>query len=96
MPSVAFSGAHPLQPAGSADMGNLFKKEAKKEDEYIKIIKEYDTENEYINNHATINNALLVKAMKGLIEKVETLEEKKSDKVTYKLPAVNLCSYSLI
>ena len=77
-------------------MGNMFKKEAKKEDEYIKIVKEYDLDNTDENTYATINNVLLVKAMKELIERVETLEERKRDKITYKLPAVNLCSYSLI
>lgn len=76
-------------------MGNMFKKDAKKEDEYIKSIKEYDFEHEYINNYGTISNTVMVKAMKEIIKKVETMEERKSDKISYKLPAVNLCSYSL-
>ena len=76
-------------------MGNMFKKDAKKEDEYIKSIKEYDFEHEYINNYGTISNTVMVKAKKEIIKKVETMEERKSDKISYKLPAVNLCSYSL-
>ena len=38
---------------------------------------------------------LQIKVIKELIDKVEALEDKKSDKITYKLPALNLCSYSL-
>ena len=39
---------------------------------------------------------LLFNKLKDVIERVETLEETKSDKFVYKLPAINLCSYSLI
>ena len=38
---------------------------------------------------------LQIKVIKELIDKVEALEDKKSDKITYKLLALNLCSYSL-
>ena len=38
----------------------------------------------------------LFNTLKDVIERVEQLEETKSDKIYYKLPAVNLCSYSLI
>ena len=38
---------------------------------------------------------LILKSLKTLNEKVNKLEEKKSDKIYYKLPALNLCSYSL-
>ena len=40
---------------------------------------------------------LLIKSAKTINEKVNTLQEEKSDKIfyIYKLPAVNLCSYSL-
>ena len=41
-------------------------------------------------------DTLQMKAIKQLIEKVKKLEEKKSDRMIYKLPAINLCSYSLI
>ena len=37
-----------------------------------------------------------MKAMKEIIEKLEKIEERKSDRMIYKLPAINLCSYSLI
>jgi hypothetical protein len=29
-------------------------------------------------------------------EKIKEIEDKKSDRIMYKLPAINLCSYSLI
>ena len=38
---------------------------------------------------------LQIKVIKELIEQVEALEDMKSDTITYKLPALNLCSYSL-
>ena len=38
---------------------------------------------------------LLIKSVKTLNEKVNKLQEEKSDNIFYKLPAVNLCSYSL-
>ena len=34
--------------------------------------------------------------LKDVIARVEKLEETKSDNVYYKLPGVNVCSYSLI
>ena len=39
---------------------------------------------------------LLFNTLKDCIERIEKLEETKSDKITYKLPAINLCSYSII
>ena len=39
---------------------------------------------------------LLIKSVKTLNEEVNKLEEEKSDKIYYKFPALNLCSYSLI
>ena len=39
---------------------------------------------------------VLFNTLKDVIERVEKLEETKSDKIYYKLPAINLCSYSLI
>ena len=39
---------------------------------------------------------LLFNTLKDVIERVEKLEETKSDKIYYRLPAINLCSYSLI
>ena len=39
---------------------------------------------------------LQIKAIKEIAERIKQIEDKKSDKIMYKLPAVNLCSYSLI
>ena len=39
---------------------------------------------------------LQLKAIKEIAERIKQIEDKKSDKIMYKLPAVNLCSYSLI
>jgi len=41
-------------------------------------------------------DALQLKAIKQMAERLKVLEERKSDKIMYKLPAINLCSYSLI
>ena len=41
-------------------------------------------------------DALQLKVLKEMIEKLEKVEKRKSDKIMYKLPAINLCSYSLI
>ena len=49
-------------------------------------------------NNLDISNIdkLQIKAIKELNEKLKEIESKKSDKIMYKLPAINLCSYSLI
>ena len=39
---------------------------------------------------------LQIKAIKEISNKLKEIEDKKSDKIMYKLPAMNLCSYSLI
>ena len=39
---------------------------------------------------------LQIKAIKEISHKLKEIEEKKSDRIMYKLPAVILCSYSLI
>ena len=63
------------------------------------------SENNYMEQIKSINidgldlskiDALQVKVLKEMIEKIEMVEKRKSDKIMYKLPAVNLCSYSLI
>ena len=41
-------------------------------------------------------DALQLKVLKEIIDKLEKVEQRKSDKIMYKLPAINLCSYSLI
>ena len=38
---------------------------------------------------------LQLNAIKQMSERLEKLEKVKSDKLVYKLPALNLCSYSL-
>ena len=58
--------------------------------ENMKQIKELDI------NEKTRTDMLLFNTLKDVIERVEKLEETKSDKIMYRLPAVNLCSYSLI
>ena len=58
--------------------------------ENMKQIKELDI------NEKTRTDILLFNTLKDVIERVEKLEERKSDKLVYKLPAINLCSYSLI
>ena len=47
-------------------------------------------------NEKTITDILLFNTLKDCIERIEKLEEAKSDKIYYKLPAINLCSYSLV
>ena len=39
---------------------------------------------------------LQIKVLKEMIKELKEVKEKKSDKIMYKLPAINLCSYSLI
>ena len=39
---------------------------------------------------------LQIKVLKEMIKDLKEVKEKKSDKIMYKLPAINLCSYSLI
>ena len=58
--------------------------------ENMKQIKELDI------NEKTKTDILLFNTLKDVIERVEKLEETKSDKIYYKLPPVNLCNYSII
>jgi len=37
-----------------------------------------------------------MEAIKELNNRIKEIEEKKSNKIMYKLPAINLCSYSQI
>ena len=39
---------------------------------------------------------LQIKVLKEIIKELKEVKERKSDKIMYKLPAINLCSYSLI
>ena len=58
--------------------------------DYMKQINELDI------NEKTKTDILLFNSIKECISRIEKLEETKSDKLVYKLPAVNLCSYALI
>ena len=58
--------------------------------ENMKQIKELDI------NEKTKTDILLFNTLKDCIERIEKLEETKSDKIYYKLPPINFCSYSLI
>ena len=63
------------------------------------------SENSYMEQIKSINiddldlskiDALQLKVLKEMIDKLEKVEQRTSDKIMYKLPAINLCSYSLI
>ena len=54
----------------------------------MKQIKEFDI------NEKTKTDILLYNALKDCIERIEKLEETKSDKIMYRLP-VQICNYSL-
>ena len=58
--------------------------------ENMKKIKELDI------NEKTKTYILFFNTLKDCIDRVEKLEETKSDKFVYKLPATKMCSYSLI
>lgn len=57
-----------------------------------------DELNNIDENDLDISNIdkLQIKAIKEINNKIKDIEDKKSDKILYKLPAINLCSYSLI
>ena len=59
----------------------------------------YMGEIENINeNELDLSNIdkLQIKVLKEMIKELKEVKERKSDKIMYKLPAINLCSYSLI
>ena len=67
-------------------------------------ISKCDNENDCINQTNTINeddidlsniDKLQIKVLKEMIKEMKEVKEKKSDKIMYRLPAINLCSYSL-
>ena len=49
-------------------------------------------------NNLDISNVdkLQIKAIKEINNKIKDMEEKKSDRIFYKLPAINICAPSLI
>ena len=70
-------------------MGN---KQPKYENNCIEEISKIDVDNLDLSNI----DKLQIKAIKEIAERIKQIEDKKSDKILYKLPAINLCSYSLI
>ena len=62
------------------------------ENNYMEQIKSYNIDELDLSKI----DALQLKVLKEMIEKLEKVEKRKSDKIMYKLPAINLCSYSLI
>ena len=57
----------------------------------------FDKINDINIEHLSLNNIdkLQLKAIKQMSERLKKLETTKCDKLVYKLPAFNLCSYSL-
>ena len=62
------------------------------------------SENSYMEQIKSINiddldlskiDALQLKVLKEMIDKLEKVEQRKSDKIMYKLPAITLCQQSL-
>ena len=62
-------------------------------------------ESNFIDEFSNINEEELdisnidkkqIRAIKEVSVRIKELENKKSDRIMYKLPAINLCSYSLI
>ena len=70
-------------------MGN---RQPKYENNCIEEISKIDVDNLDLSNI----DKLQIKAIKEIAERIKQIEDKKSDKILYKLPAINLCSYSLI
>ena len=52
--------------------------------------------NEIDENSLSNIDKLQIKAIKELNNKIKEMENKKSDKILYKLPAINICAPSLI
>ena len=73
-------------------MGNIFAKKNNNENCYITEIKNINEDNLDLSNI----DRLQMKVLKEIIKDVKEVKDKKSDKIFYKLPAINLCSYSLI
>ena len=70
-------------------MGN---KQPKYENNCIEEISKIDVDNLDLSNI----DKLQIKAINEIAERIKQIEDKKNDKILYKLPAINLCSYSLI
>ena len=72
-------------------MGNYFTKKTNNENCYITEI------NNINENELDLSNIdrLQIKVLKEMVKEIKEIKDRKSDKITYKLPALNLCSYSL-
>ena len=55
----------------------------------IKAVQEMD------ENELSSKDKLFKKAIVGIYNEIKDIKDKKSDRIFYRLPAVNLCSYSL-
>ena len=76
-------------------MGNIWNKE-KKTNTYIEQIKSIDTENEELNNFLTVNNILIVKAMKEMISEIEEMKEQDEKRFHFQFPrAFEICNMSV-
>ena len=70
-------------------MGN---RETKIENNCIEELSKINEEDLYISHI----DKLQIKAIKELNNRIKDIEEKKNNKIMYKLPAIQLCSWSLI
>ena len=68
-------------------------------------ISKSDNENDCMNQIKNINedeldisniDKLQIKVLKEMIKELKEVKDRKSDKIYYKLPPVNLCNYSII
>lgn len=76
-------------------MGSVWHKE-KKNNEYIEQIKSINIDNEELNNLITINNFVIVKAMKEMIKEIEELKEKDEKRFHFQFPrALEICNMSV-
>ena len=76
-------------------MGNIWHKEKKKND-YIEQIKSINTDDAELNNFLTVNNILIVKAMKEMISELEELKENDEKRFHFQFPrALEICNMSV-
>ncbi len=68
-------------------MGKIWNKE-KKTNTYIEQNKSIDTENEELNNFLTVNNILIVKAMKEMINEIEEMKEQDEKRFHFQFPGI--------
>ena len=77
-------------------MGSYFHKESKKENEYINKIKAYNVNSDEINTDIAINNIVLVKCLKEIIEEVEELQSKDRQRFHMIQPKLDCMNFSII